>query len=50
MQLQQKLINNLSPFEKINGRIAMGGLLYLVFTKLLFNRAEILDQLKAYLI
>jgi len=28
----------------------MGGLLYLVFTKLLSNRAEILDQLKAYLI
>ena len=36
--------------EKINGRIAMVGLIYLVFTKLISNRADILDQLKSYLI
>jgi len=28
----------------------MGGLIYLVFTKLVSNRADILDQLKSYLI
>ena len=44
------MINNLKKFERINGRIAMGGLLYLLFTKLVSNHAEILDQLKAYLI
>ncbi len=44
------MIKNLKQFKKINGRIAMGGLLYLVFTKLVSNSAELLDQLKDYLI
>jgi len=36
--------------EKINGRLAMGGLIYLFFTKLVSNLTEILAQLKFYLI
>ena len=43
-------IINADIVEKINGRLAMGGLIYLVFTKLVSNRADILDQLKSYLI
>ena len=44
------LLKKLKQLEKINGRLAMGGLIYLVFTKLVSNRADILDQLKSYLI
>ncbi len=44
------ILRKLKQFEKINGRLAMGGLIYLVFTKLVSNRADILDQLKSYLI
>ena len=44
------MIKNLKQFEKINGRIAMGGLLYLVFTKLVSISAEVVGQLKDYLI
>jgi len=44
------LLRKLKQLEKINGRLAMGGLIYLVFTKLVSNRADILDQLKSYLI
>ena len=43
-------LRKLKQLEKINGRLAMGGLIYLVFTKLVSNRADILDQLKSYLI
>ena len=45
-----KLLRNLKQIEKFNGRLAMGGLIYLVFTKLVSSRADILDQLKSYLI
>ena len=44
------MFRKLKQLEKINGRLAMGGLMYLVFTKLVSNRADILDQLKSYLI
>ncbi|KGG00834.1 hypothetical protein EU97_0803 [Prochlorococcus marinus str. MIT 9311] len=44
------MYRKLKHLEKINGRIAMGGLIYLVFTKLVSNSADILDQLKSYLI
>ena len=43
-------MRKLKQLEKINGRLAMGGLIYLVFTKLVSSRADILDQLKSYLI
>ena len=44
------MINKLKKLEKLNGRIAMGGLVYLVFTKLVSSHTHILDQLKAILI
>jgi len=43
-------LKKLKQLEQINGRLAMGGLIYLVFTKLVSSRADILDQLKSYLI
>ena len=46
----KNLLKKLKQLEKINGRIAMGGLIYLVFTKLVSYRADILEQLKSYLI
>jgi len=44
------VLRKLKQLEKINGRLAMGGLIYLVFTKLVSSRSDIIDQLKSYLI
>ena len=44
------LFNKLKQLEKINGRVAMGGLVYLIFTKLVSSRTDILDQIKSILI
>ncbi|KGF90249.1 hypothetical protein EU92_1202 [Prochlorococcus marinus str. MIT 9107] len=43
-------MRKLKQFEKINGRLAMVGLIYLVFTKLVSNHADLFEQLKSYLI
>ena len=40
----------LKQIENLNGRIAMGGLVYLLFTKLVSSRIDILDQLRSNLI
>ena len=45
-----KLFKNLRQLEKLNGRIAMGGLVYLLFTKLVSSHTDIIDQLKSILI
>ncbi|MDC3073116.1 hypothetical protein OA320_04060 [Prochlorococcus sp. AH-716-O10] len=44
------MFKKLKQLEKLNGRIAMGGLVYLLFTKLVSSRTDILDQLKSILI
>ena len=44
------MFKKLKQLEKLNGRIAMGGLVYLLFTKLVSSHTDILDQLKSILI
>ena len=44
------MFKKLKHLEKLNGRIAMGGLVYLLFTKLFSSRTDVLDQLKSILI
>jgi hypothetical protein len=44
------LFNKLKQLEKLNGRIAMGGLVYLFFTKLVSSHTDILNQLRSILI
>ena len=44
------MFKKLKQLEKVNGRIAMGGLVYLLFTKLVSSHTDILDQLKSILI
>ena len=44
------MFKKLKQLEKVNGRLAMGGLVYLLFTKLVSSHADILNQLKSILI
>ena len=48
--IKRELFKKLKQLEKLNGRIAMGGLVYLLFTKLVSSRTDILDQLKSIFI
>ena len=50
LDAQKKLFDKLKQLEKINGRIAMGGLVYLLFTKLVSSHTDILNQLKSILV
>ena len=47
---EKELFKKLKQIENLNGRIAMGGLVYLLFTKLVSSRINIIDQLRSNLI
>ena len=50
LDTKKKLFKKLKHLETVNGRIAMGGLVYLLFTKLFSSHTDIIDQLKSILI